>query len=79
MSMFSRHRRAALQPLLDQLIGLPSREQRRHWLTDLRRDCPRVASDLDALLHELDGRSRPVEEHQPLPAHGSPEWLGLHR
>lgn len=52
MATFNRHYRAALQPLLDRVCTLQG-DARRHWLEELRTDCPVVTRDLEALLHEL--------------------------
>ena len=39
----------ALQPLVDRAGALDCRE-RRAWLSDLRRECPTVATELERLL-----------------------------
>ncbi len=43
------HLSKALQPLLDRADALDGQE-RRTWLSDLRRDCPTVAQALDRVL-----------------------------
>lgn len=49
MNRSSRLFSKALQPLVDRAEALECHE-RRAWLTDLRRDCPTVANEVQRLL-----------------------------